>query len=42
MLLGYPGAIGADMLMQILGLGAIMLHAAGRGVGLAAADASPV
>src|SRR4029079_11115132 len=23
--LGYPGAIGADMLMQILGLGAIML-----------------
>src|SRR3954470_9700454 len=24
-ILGYPGAIGADMLMQILGLGAIML-----------------
>src|SRR6202012_643772 len=24
-LLGYPGAIGADLLMQILGLGAIML-----------------
>src|ERR1044071_4310168 len=23
--LGYPGAIGADLLMQILGLGAIML-----------------
>ncbi len=22
---GYPGAIGADLLMQILGLGAIML-----------------
>src|SRR6201993_404200 len=24
-ILGYPGAIGADLLMQILGLGAIML-----------------
>jgi S-DNA-T family DNA segregation ATPase FtsK/SpoIIIE len=24
-ILGYPGAIGADMMMQILGLGAIML-----------------
>src|SRR6478752_1382677 len=24
-MLGYPGAIGADLLMQILGLGAIML-----------------
>src|SRR5499427_10787216 len=24
-IMGYPGAIGADMLMQILGLGAIML-----------------
>src|ERR1700693_5646107 len=24
-LVGYPGAIGADLLMQILGLGAIML-----------------
>ena len=24
-IMGYPGAIGADLLMQILGLGAIML-----------------
>src|SRR3981081_236226 len=32
-IVGYPGAIGADLLMQILGLGAIMLvlPVAGRG-----------
>ncbi len=39
-LIGYPGAIGADLLMQILGLGAIMLGPADRGVGLAHADPS--
>ena len=39
-ILGYPGAIGADLLMQILGLGAIMLILPDRGVGLAHADPS--
>ena len=28
--LGYPGAIGADLLMQILGLGSIMLRCRSR------------
>ena len=34
-LLGTPGAIGADLLMQLFGLAAIVLRAAGRGLGLA-------
>ncbi len=37
---GYPGAIGADLLMQILGLGRDHADPAGRGVGLAHADPS--
>ncbi len=37
-LLGYPGAIGADLLMQILGLGVDHADPADRGVGLAHAD----
>ena len=37
-IVGYPGAIGADLLMQILGLGAIMLILPVRDLGLAHAD----
>ena len=37
-IVGYPGAIGADLLMQIVGLGAIMLILPDCGVGLAHAD----
>ena len=39
-IVGYPGAIGADLLMQILGLGADHADPAGGGVGLAHADPS--
>src|SRR5258708_7678149 len=39
-IVGYPGAICADLLMQILGLGAIMLILPVAGVGLAHADPS--
>ena len=39
-LLGMPGAIVADLLMQLLGLAAIALRAAGRDLGLAARHAS--
>ena len=39
-ILGYPGAIGADLLMQILGLRRDHADPARRGVGLAHADPS--
>ena len=39
---GYPGAIGADLLMQILGLGSIMRDPADRDPGRRAATTSPV
>ncbi len=41
-LLGTPGAIGADLLMQLFGLASTVLRTAGRSVGLAHRDASSV
>ncbi len=40
-LLGVPGAIGADLMMQLLGLGSLALVAADRGLGLSAARPPP-